>query len=50
MMVNVKHVPDAVQRDSGAPLIRDRHKLRVGNDPGSATHRFAMRCARDMRR
>ena len=37
-------VPDAVQRErkrSGAPLIRDRSKLGVSNDPGSAAHHFA---------
>jgi hypothetical protein len=34
-------VPDAVQRErqrSGAPLIRDRRKGGVRNDPGSAAH------------
>jgi hypothetical protein len=39
--------PDATQRDSGAPLIRDRQELRVSNDPGSAAHHFVLRCARD---
>ncbi|MGD0026942.1 MAG: hypothetical protein ABSC37_20370, partial [Xanthobacteraceae bacterium] len=37
---------------SGAPLFRDRRKLSVWNDPGSAAHHFALaryvlRCARD---
>jgi hypothetical protein len=43
-------VPDAVQREaerSGAPLIRDRYKFGVWNDPGSAAHRYALRCARE---
>jgi len=54
-------VPDAVQRAaisaitrvfdalwrSGAPLIRDRYKFGVWNDPGSAAHRYALRCARE---
>jgi hypothetical protein len=36
----------------GAPLIRDRRRLRVRNDPGSAAHhsalsRFVLRCARE---
>jgi hypothetical protein len=44
-----RRFPDAAQRDSGATLIRDRHKLRVSNDPGSTAHRFVMRCARDKR-
>jgi hypothetical protein len=49
--------PDAVQRAkrvygrerafAGAPQIRDRCKLRVRNDPGSAAHHFMLRCARD---
>jgi hypothetical protein len=39
--------PDAVQRDSGAPQIRDRPKLGVRNDPGSAAHHFVLRCARE---
>jgi hypothetical protein len=43
MAANVKHVPDAVRRASVAPPIRDRHKLRAGNDPGSAAHRDALR-------
>jgi hypothetical protein len=47
MIANAKRFPDAVQRDSVAPLIRDRHKLGVGYDPGSAAQRFAMRCARE---
>ncbi len=37
-------VPDAVQRErkrSDAPPIRDRSKLGVRNDPGSAAHHFA---------
>jgi hypothetical protein len=51
--------PDAVQRESGAPLIRDRYKRRVSNDPGSAAQHHSARktrvnaltvprCARDM--
>ena len=32
---------------SDAALIRDRNRLRVCNDPGSAAHRFALRCARE---
>jgi hypothetical protein len=47
MNANAKHVPDAVQRDSVAPLIRDRRRLRVGDDSGSAAQRFALRCARE---
>jgi hypothetical protein len=39
--------PNAVQRDSGARLIRDRHELRMRKDPGSAAHHFMLRCARD---
>jgi len=39
--------PDAVQRDSGAPLIRDRRELRMRKGPGSAAHHFMLRCARD---
>jgi len=35
-----QRVPDAVQRASGAPLIRDRQELAL-NDPGSAAHHFA---------
>jgi hypothetical protein len=43
-------VPDAVQREaqrSGAPLIRDRNTVGIWNDPRSAAHRFALRCARE---
>jgi len=29
-----------VQRDSDAPLVRDRHNLSLSNDPGSAAHHF----------
>ncbi len=32
---------------SGAPLIRDRRRLGVCNDPGSAAHHFVLRCARE---
>jgi hypothetical protein len=39
--------PDAVQRDSGAPQIRDRCELRMRKGPGSAAHHFMLRCARD---
>jgi limonene-1,2-epoxide hydrolase len=42
----VGHFPDAVQRDNGAPLIRDRHKRRVSNDPGSAAHHHDARKTR----
>ena len=34
---------------SGAPLIRDRRKLGVCNDPGSAAHHCVLRCARETR-
>jgi hypothetical protein len=34
-------VPDAVQRDSGAPQIRDLRRLGARNDPGFAAHHFA---------
>jgi hypothetical protein len=44
---NAKRFPDAVQRESGAPLIRDRFKLGVRNDPGSAAHHFVLPCARE---
>jgi len=33
-------IPDAVQRVSGAPLIRDLSKTRMCNDPGSAAHHY----------
>jgi hypothetical protein len=39
-----------VQRDSGASLIRDRFKLLVCNDPGSAAHHYVLRCAREKRK
>jgi hypothetical protein len=39
--------PDAVQRESDAPQIRDRSKLGVRNGSGSAAHHFMLRCARD---
>jgi hypothetical protein len=42
-----KRFPDAVQRENGAPQIRDRYKRRVFKDPGSAAHHFMLRCARD---
>jgi putative ABC transport system substrate-binding protein len=46
----VSRVPDAVQRErscaSGAPLIRDRSRLGVRNDPGSAAHHCALRASR----
>jgi hypothetical protein len=32
---------------SGALLIRDRHRLSVRYDPGSAAHHFVLRCARE---
>jgi len=35
-------VPDAAQRESGAPQIRDRFKYRSWNDPLSASHHFAL--------
>jgi hypothetical protein len=35
-----------VQRDSGAPLIRDRYERGVSNDRGSAAHHFVLRRAR----
>ncbi|HWX84646.1 MAG TPA: hypothetical protein VNZ48_13685 [Xanthobacteraceae bacterium] len=38
--------PDAVQRDSGAPQIRDRSGLGVRNDPGSAAHHHSARKTR----
>ena len=41
--------PDAVQRVSGAPQIRDRPTLGVRNGPGSAAHHFVLRCARETR-
>jgi hypothetical protein len=44
---NEVRFPDAVQRVSDAPQIRDRCKLRVCNDPGSAAHHFMLRCARE---
>jgi hypothetical protein len=44
---NAKRFPDAVQRESGAPLIRDRFKLGVRNDPGSAAHHLVLPCARE---
>src|SRR6185437_9826447 len=40
-------VPDAVQRDSGAPQSRDLHKLGSRNGPGSAMHHFVLHRARD---
>jgi hypothetical protein len=46
----MSRVPDAVQREaqrSGAPLIWERYKFSVWNDPGSATHRYALRYARE---
>jgi hypothetical protein len=39
-------VPDAVQRDSGAPQIRDRSGT-ILYDPGSAAHHCVLRCARE---
>jgi hypothetical protein len=45
--LSCQHFADAVQRDSGAPLIRDRRELGVRNDPGSAAHHFVRRGARD---
>src|ERR1700722_10382809 len=44
--VTTPRLPDAVQRASGAPLIRDR-SLTVVEDPGSAAHHFVLRCARE---
>jgi hypothetical protein len=40
-------VPDAVQRVSGAPLIRNPFRRGVCGDPGSAAHHFVLRCALD---
>jgi hypothetical protein len=40
--------PDAVQRISGAPQIRDRSRFGVRNDPGSAAHhQMVLRRARE---
>jgi hypothetical protein len=39
--------PDAVQRASGAPLIRDLYGLGAFYDPGSAAHHFVLRRARE---
>jgi hypothetical protein len=39
--------PDAVQRASGAPQIRDLRKRGARNDPGSAAHHFVLRRARE---
>jgi flagellar motor protein MotB len=39
--------PDAVQRFSAAPQIRDRPMHRMCEGPGSAAHHFMLRCARD---
>jgi hypothetical protein len=36
-----------VQRDSVAPLIRDRFTLSICEGPGSAAHHFMPRRARD---
>jgi hypothetical protein len=54
---NEVRFPDAVQRAkrvyareraiADAPQIRDRCKLRMCNDPGSAAHHFMLRCARE---
>jgi hypothetical protein len=38
-----------VQRDSGAPQIRNRHRYSMCKGPGSAAHHFMLRCARDRR-
>jgi hypothetical protein len=39
-------VPGAAQRESGAPLTRDRYNFGIRDGPGSAAHRFALRaCA-----
>jgi len=43
-------VPDTAQREaerSDAPLIRDPKVRETKLGPGSAAHRFALRCARD---
>jgi hypothetical protein len=45
--LQAKRFPDAVQRESGAPQIRDRSKLCVCKGPGSAAHHFMLRRARD---
>jgi hypothetical protein len=45
--VNWVRVPDAVQRDSGALLIRDLPRRGICDDPGSAAHHFVLRCARE---
>jgi hypothetical protein len=42
-----RRFPDTVQRDGGAPQVRDRRKHRVWKDPGSAARHFMLRCARD---
>src|ERR1700730_19258877 len=34
-------------RYGGAPLIRDRSRLGICDDPGSAAHHFVLRCARE---
>jgi hypothetical protein len=39
--------PDAVQRSSAAPQIRDRTMHGMCEGPGSAAHHFMLRCARD---
>jgi hypothetical protein len=43
--LNPKHFPDAVQRATDAPLIRDRRDYGVRNDPRSVAHHFMLRCA-----
>jgi hypothetical protein len=45
-MMNSALVPDAVQRVSDAPQIRDRSGTCFG-DPGSAVQRYTLRCARE---
>ncbi len=39
--------PDAVQRVSAAPLIRDLRGRGVCDDPGPAAHHFVVRCVRE---
>jgi hypothetical protein len=47
MIPNANTFPGRGAARSDAPLIGDRHKLRVCNDPGSAAHHFLLRCARE---
>jgi hypothetical protein len=48
MIERSTRVPDAVQRVSDAPQIRNPASLGLSNrDPGSAAHRSTLRCARE---